>query len=324
MKQQQIFQLIETDLQQVEVELQRKSDSPIPLIRRIGQYLRESGGKRLRPALVLLSSRLCGFRGPEAVHFAAVIELIHTATLVHDDIIDNADLRRGRPSVNARWDNGITVLMGDWLLMTSVSMALEQRDYRALELLTNVVRHMIEGEFLQRELIGRLDVSEEQHLEISECKTACLFSACAGIGAILGNKDEEQLHSLEAYGRNLGLAFQLADDLLDFISRKDVLGKPVAHDLHEGRITLPIIYLLQSGDPVHRRKVEEAIRENGHDARAKNELLPLLREHKTLERARDKALEFAAAAKKDLSVFPQSEIRDALLSLTDLVVDRET
>jgi octaprenyl-diphosphate synthase len=323
LNQQQIFQLIAPELQQVEAELQQQSESHISLIRRIGQYLHESGGKRLRPAILLLSSRLCDFQGPEAVRFAAVIELIHTATLVHDDIIDNADLRRGRPSVNARWDNGITVLMGDWLLMTSVSLALEQKDLRAMEMLTHVVRHMIEGEFLQRELIGRLDVSEEQHLEISDYKTACLFSACAGLGAILGDKDQERLTALVSYGRNLGLAFQLADDLLDFISQRDVLGKPVAHDLHEGRITLPIIYLLKSGDPGYKGKVEEAIRENGRDSKAKNELVHLLKEHHALERTRDKALEYAAKAREDLSGFPDSEARDALLSLTDLVVNRE-
>ncbi len=321
---QDIFNLVAPQIREVEEELRRQAGSHVFLIRRIGEYLQSGGGKRLRPVVMVLSSRLCGFEGPEVIRLAAVVELIHTATLVHDDIIDNADLRRGRPSVNASWGNGITVLMGDWLFMTSIGLALSQRDFRILEVLTNVTRNMVEGELLQMELHGKMDITESQHLEISEYKTARLFSACSGMGAILSEADPQRVEDLESYGRNLGMAFQLADDLLDFTSRPEVLGKPVIHDLREGKVTLPIIYLLEDGCPSYLDKVNAAIQENGREDLAKQDLLRLIAETRTLDRARARAIGFSEKAKESLAGFPDSVAKKALLGLADFVVSRNS
>lgn len=318
-----IYQLVEPELSQVEDELERQAESSVHLIRKIGQYLQESGGKRVRPALLLLSARLCGFHGHEAIKLAAVMELIHTATLVHDDVIDGADLRRGRSSVNAKWGNEITVLMGDWLYMTSFSIALGERNLKILELLTDVTRRMIEGELMQLNLSGSLHITEDEHLEISERKTAYLFAACSKIGGLLGNLNGTRLKSLESYGHNIGMAFQLTDDLLDFTSDSETLGKPVTHDLHEGKLTLPLIYLMEIGTPEHKEKVRAALHENGHCDDAKVEVLNLVRELRTLERAHIKAKSYALRAKDSLDCFADSVPKSALASIVDFIVQRD-
>jgi octaprenyl-diphosphate synthase len=318
-----IFAHIESDLCEVEVELQRQAESSVQLIHRIGQYLQASGGKRVRPALLLLSAKLCGFEGRESIKLAAVMELVHTATLVHDDIIDGAEMRRGRASVNAKWGNEITVLMGDWLFLTSFSLALGERNFKILDLLSDVTRKMIEGELMQLDLNGNLSITEDQHLAISERKTAYLFAACAKIGGLLGNLNGSCLSSLEAYGHNLGMAFQLTDDLLDFTADQKTFGKPVVHDLQEGKLTLPLIYLMELGYPEHREKIHAAIQENGHCNHAKLEVLRLVREFKTLDRARTKAGFYASAAKEALQQFPDSVSRRALASIAEYIVQRE-
>lgn len=318
-----IYKLIETDLKHVEAELRRQAESSVHLIRKIGQYLQESGGKRVRPALLLLSAKLCDFGGPETIKLAAVMELIHTATLVHDDVIDGAELRRGRTSVNAKWGNEITVLMGDWLYMTSFSVALGECNFKILELLTDVTRKMIEGELMQLDLNGSLHVTETEHLEISERKTGYLFAACAKIGGLLGDLNGTRLKHLGAYGHNIGMAFQLTDDLLDFTSDQHTLGKPIVHDLREGKLTLPLIYLVELGQPEHLEKLRAAIQENGHCNDAKLEVLRLVRDFNTLDRARLKAESYAAKAKDSLQCFPDSVTKSALLSIADFIVERD-
>jgi octaprenyl-diphosphate synthase len=318
-----IYQYLAPELGQVEAELHRQADSNVKLIQKIGHYLQESGGKRIRPAILLLSAKLSGYEGPLAIKLAAVIELIHTATLVHDDIIDGADLRRGRASVNSKWGNEITVLMGDWLYMTSFSLALGDRNFKILELLMDVTRKMVEGELMQLEYNGSFEVTESVHLEISRRKTAYLFSACSQMGGILGNLNGHLLKSLDSYGQNIGMAFQLKDDLLDFTSNAATLGKPIVSDLREGKLTLPLIYLLELGYPGHLDKLRAAIQENGHCNDAKMEVLNLVREHKTLDRAWIKALSYAEAAKTDLLAFPSSTARSALHSIADFIVQRD-
>ena len=212
----------------------------MPLVGEIGRYIRDGGGKRIRPALLLLPCRLCGYRGERAILLAAVVEFIHTATLLHDDIIDEATVRRGRRSVNSRWGNDITVLLGDFLYTKSMSMALSQDNLRILRLLSDVTLRMIEGELLEIERNGDLDVSADDHLDIIRRKTAALFSACLRIGGMLGEVGEERERALASYGLNLGICFQMVDDLLDFTADEKVLGKPVANDLREGKLTLPV------------------------------------------------------------------------------------
>jgi octaprenyl-diphosphate synthase len=318
-----IYRLIENGMTQVEEELARQSRSGIPLIDRIGQYICDSGGKRIRPAILLLGAKMCGYDGPVGPRLGAVIELIHSATLVHDDIIDNADVRRGRASVNAQWGNEITVLMGDWLYMTSFSLALGERHLRVLDVLIEATRKMVEGELIQLTFNGNLDITEAQHLDISMRKTAFLFSACSQLGGILGTAGEEKEELLRLYGLNVGLAFQLVDDVLDLTSNENTLGKPVGSDLKEGKLTLPLIYLMRDGEPRHRDLVREALREKSPDAPNRNAVLELVRDYHTADRVLEKAHEYARRATDCLKDFPDSEARRALLSIPEYIVERD-
>jgi octaprenyl-diphosphate synthase len=317
-----IFKLVEEDLAAVEQELARHSASSVHLIDCIGEYVHDSGGKRIRPALLLLASQACGYRGEIANRLGAVVELIHAATLVHDDIIDDAKVRRGRPSVNAKWGNEITVLMGDWLYMTSFNIALAERQFEILDILIDVTRKMVEGELIQLSMNGKLDVTEDQHLDIVRRKTAFLFSACSQIGGILGNVDGDQQEQLRQYGLNLGIAFQMVDDLLDFTSSESTLGKPVGSDMTGGKLTLPLIYLIQCGEN-YRSLVQQVFGQNGPAAAKKEEIMDLLRKHHTLDLVREKSRAYAASAKKNVEWLPPSPAREALLSIPDFVVDRD-
>jgi octaprenyl-diphosphate synthase len=318
-----IYKLIEDGMAQVEEELTRQSNSGIKLIDSIGQYIRDSGGKRIRPAILLLGSRLCGYDGPIGPKLGAVIELIHSATLVHDDIIDNASVRRGRASVNAQWGNEITVLMGDWLYMTSFRLALGERHFRVLDVLIEATRKMIEGELIQLTFNGNLDITEEQHLDISMRKTAFLFSACSQLGGILGSAGEEKVELLRIYGLNVGLAFQLVDDVLDFTSDENTLGKPVGSDLKEGKLTLPLIYLMRDGKPHHRELVQKVLREDGLDAASRDAIFQLVRDYHTVDRVLEKAQDYAQKARTCLGDFPACKARDALMSIPDYIVERD-
>src|SRR6266704_3973984 len=242
-----IFDLVRDDLIMVEDELARQSDAAFPTVSEITAYLLGGGGKRLRPALLLLSARYAGRRDRSAIRLAAVVELLHSATLIHDDVIDSADTRRGRPSANSRWGNHRSVLAGDWLYMLAFQIALEQRNFRTLDVLIELTKKMVEGELIQLAKLGKLDVTEDDALQLATCKTACLFSGCARLGAILGGTSETEERALAEYGRCAGLAFQLVDDLLDFTASAEQLGKPVLSDLKEGKVTLPLIYAMQNG-----------------------------------------------------------------------------
>src|SRR5512139_869151 len=289
---------------QVDEEITRHSNSGVPLIDQIGQYICSSGGKRIRPAILLLGSQMCGYDGPIGPRLGAVIELIHSATLVHDDIIDNASVRRGRASVNAQWGNEITVLVGDWLYMTSFRLALGERRLKVLDILIEATRKMVEGELIQLTFNGNLDITEEQHLDISTRKTAFLFSACSQLGAILGSACEEKEEQMRLYGLNVGLAFQLVDDVLDFTSDESTLGKPVGSDLKEGKLTLPLIYLMRDGEPRYRELVRRALCNSNLDAAGRDAVFQLVRDYHTADRVLDKAHDYAKQAKTCLGNFP--------------------
>jgi len=318
-----IFKLIENGMAQVEEELVRQSSSGIHLINNIGQYICNSGGKRIRPAILLLGARMCGYEGPIGPRLGAVIELIHSATLVHDDIIDKASVRRGRASVNAQWGNEITVLMGDWLYMTSFRLALGERHLKVLDILIDATRKMVEGELIQLSYNGNLDITEEQLLDISIRKTAFLFSACSQLGAILGSAGEEQEELLRLYGLNVGLAFQLVDDVLDVTSNESTLGKPVGSDLKEGKLTLPLIYLMRDGKPRHRELVQRVLHENSPDTAGRDAIFQLVHEYHTADRVMEKAYDYARKAKTCLNGFPACTARDALMSIPDYIVERD-
>jgi octaprenyl-diphosphate synthase len=321
-----VFSLIRSDLTLVERELATLLSSDLGLVDAVGRYLWEGGGKRIRPALVLLAARVCGGPGPlspSAIRMAAIMEMLHAATLVHDDIIDDAKMRRGRPSVNVTWGNEISVLMGDWLYMKAFEVTLRERNFDILDLLTQMTCGMTEGELIQLDVLGSVDITEEQHLEIVRRKTAFMFSSCAEIGAIVGGADAAQRAALSAYGLNSGIAFQLIDDVLDFVSTEDKLGKPVANDLREGKLTLPLIYLIELGNQEHRRTVETVVTEGAFESVSREDVLSLVVEHGTLERARSEARRYADVATGALAGFPDSEYRRALLSIPNFIVERD-
>jgi octaprenyl-diphosphate synthase len=241
-----IFDLVRDDLALVEREIAAQTGEAIEPIAEIGSYLREGGGKRLRPALLLLAAGACGYQGPSAVSLGAVVEMIHSATLIHDDVIDAANTRRGRPSANARWGNHMSVLAGDWLYMQSFKIALQERNFTILDILIDLTQNMVEGELLQLTHLNRIDLTEAEAADLSYRKTAGLFRGCAELGAVLADADDSTRRALAEYGHQAGLAFQLVDDLLDFTASSEKVGKPVLSDLKEGKVTLPLIIALKN------------------------------------------------------------------------------
>jgi octaprenyl-diphosphate synthase len=319
-----IFSLIAAELGKVEVEFERQARSNVQVIAFIADYLRASGGKRVRPALTILSNYAVGGQGSRhnSIRMATVMEFLHTATLVHDDIIDEANTRRDRPTVNALYGNQTAVLMGDWLYMSAFETSLAERSLPILDILTAVTRKMTEGELLQLGLLGRTDVSETQYLDVLQRKTAYLFSACCEVGAMLGGASERQRQALAEYGVNLGTTFQLVDDLLDFTSDDDVLGKAAGVDLIAGKVTLPLIFLLER-DSSGREMVETVIREGNYNTISRKDLLQAVERVQGLDDARARADSFAKAARASLDVLPDSEYCEALRSIPTYVLERE-
>ena len=318
-----IVQLVEDDLARVELLFEEQCRSDVALVAEIGRYIREGGGKRIRPALLLLSCRLTGFRGDRAILLASVVEFIHTATLLHDDIIDQATVRRGRRSVNSRWGNDMTVLLGDFLYTKAMAMALSQENLPILRLLSDVTLRMIEGQLLEIERNGDIRVDESAHLDIIRRKTADLFSACTAIGGMLGGVGEDQRRALASYGLNLGLCFQMVDDLLDFTADEKVLGKPVASDLREGKLTLPVIFLLRRAGAKAKDTVAAVLADRGFERVSREELVRLAKDHGALDEARALAERYAAAARHDLASFERSPYREALEVLPDFILARD-
>jgi octaprenyl-diphosphate synthase len=319
----QIFESIRVDLESVDREFGRQVQSQVELIPKIGRYIQTSGGKRMRPAVLLMASRLSGYQGDRAVLYAAVVEFIHTATLVHDDIIDDSDLRRGRLAVHSRWGNDITVLLGDYLYIKSMALALTYDTLDIVRLLCDVTLRMIEGELFQLTKNGHADITEDEHFDIIRRKTAYLFGGCAQIGGLLGKVSKEREQALQEYGFNLGIAFQLVDDLLDFTGDAVALGKPIGADLREGKMTLPLIHLLRQDDGAGGRIVRDIIASRSTTEEQWDELLGILNEHRSIDYAYRRALEYAERAKKPLSAFPPSAERDALSALPDYVLSRD-
>ncbi len=319
-----IFGLIQEDLERVEEEVRTDSISSVEAITAIGQYLQASGGKRLRPALLLLCSRACGARPQLAIRLAAVVELIHTATLIHDDVIDSAQTRRGRPSTNSRWGNQISVLAGDWLYMQAFSLSLEQRNFHILEVLTSLTRMMVEGELLQLEYLGKIGLTEEDYYDLVNRKTACLFSACGRLGAVAAGADAATEDRLGDYAWNLGMAFQLVDDILDFTSSAKKLGKPVGSDLREGKVTLPLILALEGSAEEERSQVARVLEEPSDGSAPLEAILRMLARRRGVEQARQRAQAFAEKARQRIAGLPDSAYKTALYSVTELVVDRES
>ena len=317
-----IFELLHDDRLAIEAEFGQDTVSDVAAITEIGEYLREGGGKRIRPALLLLAAKLFQYKGTGAVRLGAVVEIIHTATLVHDDIIDEAQTRRGRPAANTRWGNSKCVLAGDWLYMQSFKIAVQERNFRVLDTLIELTQQMVEGELLQMEKLGKL-ITLEEHFDLIFRKTACLFSVCMRLGAILGGASPEQEEAAGSYGRNLGMAFQIVDDVLDLTASESVLGKPVASDLREGKVTMAVIHALERCTPQEREKIATVLRERAFNGVTHADILAILNRYGALEAANARAAEYAEAARKAICTFPDSEIKRALLWAPEFVVARE-
>ena len=319
-----IFSLISKELMQVEVEFERQARSNVQVIDYLGEYLRASGGKRVRPALTILSNYAVGGDGSRynSIRMASVMEFLHTATLVHDDVIDKADTRRKRATVNALYGNETAVLMGDWLYMSAFETSLAERSLPILDILTNVTRKMTEGELLQLTLLGHADATEAQYFDVLKRKTAYLFSASCEIGAILGGAGEKQQTALRNYGLNLGTAFQLIDDLLDFTSSEDALGKAAGADLLGGKVTLPLIYL-RDAEPQTLEMIQTVLREERYETVRQEDLREAMVRTGALEKARVRADEYAEEARAALEVLPDSDYCDSLCALPTYILNRD-
>jgi len=306
----------------IERELGRDAVSKVSTITEIAEYLREGGGKRIRPSLLLLSAKVCGYQGLGAIRLGAVVELVHTATLVHDDIIDGADMRRGRPSPNTTWGNEKCVLAGDWLYMQAFRVALEEKSFRALDLLISLTQQMVEGELLQIEKLGRA-ISEEDYYDLIYRKTACLFSVSMRLGAVLAGASEAEESALGNYGRAVGLAFQIVDDVLDLTATEEVLGKPVASDLREGKATLAVIHARTHGTAAEQQLIQNVLDDRSFTRVSCEQIQQLLVRHLSVEYAMAAADRYATQARQELAFLPDSEFKRALLWVPDFVVARD-
>jgi octaprenyl-diphosphate synthase len=318
-----VFGPISDRLADVDAFLARELGRAEPMVRDVAGYVLGGGGKRLRPALVLLISKMLGAGGDRGVRYGAVVEMIHTATLIHDDIIDESDLRRGQPTANHEWGNQTTVLVGDWLYTRSMDICLEFGDVEVMRLLTAATLQMTEGEILADQVRGRTEISEELYMDITRRKTAELFSAACALPALFQPSTLHLTEPLQEFGRDLGLCFQLTDDLLDFTSRRSKLGKPVMADLREGRATLPIILLLPRLDAVQRSGIESVARDGVFDQVSEQEILELVRTSGVLEEVRRRAAGYADRAVDHLRQLPEGPERNALAHASRLLLERE-
>ena len=328
-----MFDLLRDDLAAIELEFARQSASDVEVVTDIARYLIAGGGKRIRPLLLLLSSKALACTSPARIRLGAVVEMLHTATLVHDDIIDEASTRRGRPSSNTTWGNAKCVLAGDWLYMQSFQTALAERNFRILDLLISLTQRMVEGELLQMEKLGHL-INEEEYFDLIFRKTACLFKVSMQLGAAItynarhtsDTNDAQPDHrdaQLGEYGRNLGLAFQIVDDVLDLTASEEVLGKPVASDLREGKATLAVIHALERGTGADREAIRTVLADRSFDHISHAQILEILNNHGSIDYAMDTACAYAEAARLSIADLPDTEAKRALLWVPGFVTSRD-
>ncbi len=318
-----IYALIAPKLARVEEQLLNNLDSDVPLVPEIATYIQQSGGKRIRPSVFLLFSGLCGYQGDRDILYSAAFESIHTATLLHDDIIDSAELRRGRNSVNTIWGNNLSVLFGDYLYLKALNLSLEDDSLRIIKILSSLTTAMVEGELLQSTLNGRMNISEEEYLDIVTRKTANLFAACGDVASIIGECSEEQVTALHNFGPNLGMAFQTTDALLALESAAEIIGKPVNHDVLDGKLTLPLIRLLKACTPEVKEKVGRVVQEKRFDALSREELRTLLKDHGVFESTRETVSQYCQQATTQLEAFTNDNpFRQALVTLPQIIANR--
>ncbi len=314
--------LAAADMDAVNTLIRQRLASNVVLINQISAHIIGSGGKRLRPMLHLLAARACAYHGNGHVLLAALIEFIHTSTLLHDDVVDESDLRRGRKTANAVWGNAASVLVGDFLYSRSFQMMVELDDMRIMRILADTTNRIAEGEVLQLLNIGNADTTEQAYLDVIERKTAVLFSAATRLGGVLAGLPAEQEAALAQYGLDLGYAFQIADDVLDYVSDAGTLGKNIGDDLAEGKPTLPVIHAIAHSSPGQAASLRRAIESGGLDSL--DNIIAAIRDSGAIEHARSRAAHYAQAARSTLSALPASPARDALALLADYSVNRSS
>ena len=319
---QEVIALIKEDMLRVEEEFKKHLLSDVYLIRRVGEYILNSGGKRFRPLMVLLASRLCGYGGSLHIPLAVVVEFIHTATLLHDDVVDNATLRRGRSSANAIWGNGSSVLVGDYLLSKAFSITVEQGNLRILDILSNTTTRMAEGEVLQLIKHSDVNATEEEYLQVITSKTAVLFSACCRIPAVLTGLSHQKEEALATYGMSIGIAYQLIDDCLDYTSRAEDLGKSIGNDLKEGKVTLPLIKAYRDATEQEREAIRDAVEADDIDDTVLEDVLAIIRRYGGIEYTLEFAKGYISRAKHCLEQFEPNTERAALSAVADYVLER--
>ena len=318
----QLQALVASDMEEVNGFIRERMFSDVPMIPDLAHHLIDSGGKRLRPMLTLASALMCGYQGKDHIKLAATVEFMHTATLLHDDVVDESDLRRGRQTARMLWGNQASVLVGDFLLGRAFKLMVETRSLRALEILSNAAAVIAEGEVMQLAAAKDTDTTEDAYLRVIQAKTAALFAAAAEIGAVIAGQGPSETQALESYGRNLGIAFQLVDDALDYGGRAAQLGKNVGDDFREGKITLPVVLAYRRGDKQERqfwkRALQEGIQHEG-DFELATELMT---RHDALEDTIARARHYGAIAKDAMAIFPDSPYRRALTDLVEFCINR--
>lgn len=310
-------------LDEVEEQIKKSLDSEVPLINQVAYHILNSGGKRIRPLLLIISAQLCSSIDKRHIMLAGMTEFIHTATLLHDDVLDNAEIRRGIPAARMLWGNQASILVGDYLYTLAVCQAVKMENFEINYLLSTTCRRMSEGETLQLVHSRDLNLTEATYLQIIEYKTAALLSASCKLGGIIGSESDEKKEALSRYGRNLGIAFQVADDTLDYVADRARLGKTPGRDIKEGKVTLPLLHLLQNCSSKEKTELKKIIKKGAYRKKDLSQVIELMGQYGSIAYARQKAQDYANRAKNDLAIFNDSIHRQALFSVADYVVRRD-
>ena len=319
---QDVFSAYKDDLQQVEKYINEYITSEIKLIPEVAHHLIDSGGKRFRPLLLLISAGICGYRGDQRFPMAAAMEFIHTATLLHDDVIDQATIRRGKTSANNVFGNAVSVLVGDFLCFKSFRLLTEAGNLDILQLISRIAYIMSEGEVFQLIKRGDINLTEEEYLTIIEKKTAVLISAACATGAILGSASPEKIDALSQFGKNIGMAFQITDDILDYTGKEQEFGKSIGKDLEEGKITLPLIFAIKQSTEEEKDKIKEIITRKKGSQKAAREILRLIKKYNGIDYSFQRAENFIRDAQTQLNIFPECLEKDQLNAVAEYILSR--
>jgi len=319
---QEVFDIIKDDISAMEQGFRVNLNSNVYLVSKVGEYILKSGGKRFRPMVLLLSSRLCGYRGSNHIPLAGVVEFIHTATLLHDDVVDNANLRRGAASANTVWGEGASILVGDYLFSKAFFLTVKHGDMRVLQVLSDTTTRMAEGEVLQLIKHSDSETTEQEYLDVVTNKTAVLIAAAGRVAGILAESGSVKEDALANYGMGLGIAYQLMDDCLDYVSTDEDLGKSVGNDLREGKVTMPLIRASSLATEAERAIIKEAVEGDDITQEQLNDVIAIINRYKGIEYTMERARAYIDGAKKELDIFEPTVERAALLAVADFVIER--